>query len=335
MATDEVVIIADSTSRGYGFAKKVYEYIINKEERDFPLRLVDLEIKEFRDKEKKVRIKDNVRERRCFFIHDSNKDPMTWFFELAAVNEALKYSDAQKIVDVLPDLRFSRQDRKDKSRVAVNSRLVADGVSMYAHRMMTVDIHALQIAGMYKIPVDPLYSFPTLVEYIYQNYRDFLTNLVIMSPDSGGATRAENFKNRLKDLGIETGLAIGYKNRPMPGEISRDKYAVLGEVSGKNILMLDDIIDSGNTLITAVNKSRELGAKKIWAYATHGLFTEGIDKVVCSFDKVLVSDTLSTVPHERLEVISMTGLVGEAIFRTVRGDSLSSLFEKLEVEKEQ
>lgn len=339
MNLDEIVILYLSyknSSENYckeyrNFVEKIYNDITNiKNNKKIKVRLVPIEVTNFRDGEIKVIVEENVRKRSCFFIHNSNEEPAKWFLELGCVNEALKFSDADKIIDVLPYLKFSRQDRKDVSRVALNARVVAKLISEYANRVMTVDVHSSQIQGFYDIPFDNLYSFPTVVEYLYNKHKPFLENLVIMSPDSGGVSRAELFKNKLAEKGISSELAFGYKTRPKPGEVG--KYNVLGNISNKNILIIDDIIDSGNTLLKAWEKLKKKGAKKVWAYATHGLFTEGVEKLTNKFDKILVSDSVyienkKPISQGKLEIISLSELFGEAIYRTAVGESLSKLFE--------
>jgi len=325
MEMDEVVVLADPKGKCYDFAKSVYK-CINRPEKDFPINFINLDIQQFRDKEEKIKISDTVRKKTCFFIHDSSKEPNAWFTELVFVNEALKNASAKEIVDVFPYLKFSRQDRKDEARVALNAKVVAKCISLYADRVMTVDVHALQIQGFYDIPFDPLYSFPSVVDYLCDRHRNDLENLVIMSPDTGGAPRAKSFKKKLENKKIIAELAMGYKERPKPGEIG-ERYVVLGDVKDKDVLIVDDIIDSGGTLIKAAEELRKRGAKKIWAYATHGLFTEGVGKLTAVFDKVMVSDTIYVEPpYEKLEVISLTNLVGEAIYRNAKGLPLSEMF---------
>jgi ribose-phosphate pyrophosphokinase len=327
MEKEDVVILADPKGACYNFARRVYDKIRNENRKDFPLDFVDLSILEHGNKEEKIQISDTVRKKSCFFIHDSNKHPAVWFMELAFVNEALKNASAKEIVDVLPDLKFSRQDRKDEARVALNAKVVADIASLYADRVMTVDVHSLQIQGFYSIPFDPLYSFPDVVEHLYNHHRDHLENIVIMSPDLGGSPRAKSFKNRLAAKGVTTDFAMGYKERPKPGEVSKE-YIVLGDVEGKNILMVDDILDGGGTFITAADTLKKFGAKNVWAYATHGLFTKGVEIVTSALDKVLVSDTNYVAPHKKVEIIPLANMVGEAIFRNVKGYALSDMYKK-------
>jgi len=279
----------------------------------------------FRDKEIKIRIRDNVRKSECFFVHDSNHNPSDWFLELAFVNEALHNSSASEITDVLPYLRFSRQDRKDKSRVAQNIKVVADVLNTCADRAVTLDVHAPQIALACSIPFDNLYSFPTVIDHLIKNHPSVLENIMLMSPDAGGVKRVESFRNRLSYCGIESDIAIGYKSRPREGEIG--VFKMVGDVENKNVIIIDDIIDSGKTLVEAAQELRKKGAKKIYAYGTHALFTEGVYKAVENFERIFVSDTLKQTKHEKLEIISVTGLFAEAIKRISKGESLSELFE--------
>ena len=176
----EAILLADPKGNAWKCATEIYERLEDK-----GFKLVELEIKEFKDREKKFRISKNVRKRNCFFIHDSTKEPAAWFLEVMCVNEALKYASAAEITDVLPYILFSRQDRKDVSRVAISARTVAKGISLDADRVLTIDLHAPQIQGFYSIPVDNLYSFPTVVDYLKEKHEDFLEDLVIASTDAG------------------------------------------------------------------------------------------------------------------------------------------------------
>ena len=279
----------------------------------------------FRDKEIKIRIRDNVRKSECFFIHNSNHQPNDWFLELAIINEALYNSSASEITDVLPYLRFSRQDRKDRSRVGINAKVLAELINLHADRVMTIEVHSPQVALGYSIPFDSLYSFPTVIDYLMKEHAPILKNLVLMSPDSGGVKRVEGFRNKLSYNMIESDMAIGYKYRKKEGEVS--ELRMIGEVRDKNVLIIDDIIDSGSTLTEVAKELKRRKARKIYAFATHGLFTEGV-KVVQNFEKVFVSNTLKPPEfNEKLEIISVTDLFAEAIRRISEGESLSELFE--------
>lgn len=326
-----VCIIGNPKGKAWSFINKVYQKVNKKFKKSLNLQeeveLIELKIKEFRDKEIKVKISENIREKVCFFIHDSSLRPDRWFLELALTNYALKFSSASKIIDVLPYLLFSRQDRKDESRVAINAKAVADLISMYTDRVITCELHAPQIQGFYSIPLDNLFAFPVVVKYIFSKYKSIQKNLVIMSPDTGGVERARAFLNRYsKIFKKEAELAFAYKYRPKPGEIG--EYHILGDVEGKDVFIVDDIIDSGGTLINAAKSLKQLGAKKIYAYATHALFTEGFEKLKDYFDRVFISNTRPpTIKDKKLEVIDLSELFAEAIYRISNKQSLSSLFE--------
>jgi len=321
---EEVVIIADSKGKGFDFAGGVYEYLLSRDGRQFPVSLVDIEKTKFKDGEFKVKIAENIRRKKCFLIHDSNKEPCEWFTELIFTLEAVAFSSPSEMNIIVPYMRYARQDRKDESRVSVNAKALADTISLYATRGMTVDLHTPQMQQYFKIPFDNLYSFPILINYLIKKHPDFLQNLVVVSPDLGGGKRAEGFVKRLSDKGIKAEVAFGHKTREKENEVA--KTLIIGNVENKNCLIIDDIIDTGNTLIKTAQALKEKGVGKIFAYGTHGLFSGGIEKFR-DFDKIMVSDTLKSSFSENLEVVSLVSLFGEAIYRTVIGESLSVLFE--------
>ncbi len=166
MKDNEIVLLADPESKVWSVAQEMIQ-ILNKK---LFARLVKVNVKNFRNKEKKVKIDENVRKHNCFFLHDSSKNPESWFFELLATLEALESAGAQEITAVLPCLLYSRQDRKDESRVAMTAKMIAECVSMYANRVVTIDLHADQIQGFYDIPLDNLRSFPVVVNYLKEKH---------------------------------------------------------------------------------------------------------------------------------------------------------------------
>jgi ribose-phosphate pyrophosphokinase len=321
---EEVAIIADFEGKGFDFAKGVYNYLKSKENREFSVSLINVQRAVFRDGEVKLKIADNVRNKKCFLIHDSNKHPFEWFTELVFELEAMGFSSPKEVNIVLPYTRFARQDRKDESRVSVNAKALADVVSLYADRGMTVDLHTPQIQEYFQIPYDNLYSLTSLLNHLQKKHPDFLKDIVIVSPDLGGGKRAEYFVKRLHERGITADVAFGHKTREKDNEVA--KNVIIGEVEGKNCLVIDDIIDTGNTMAKTAEKLREKGANKIFAYGTHGLFTEGLEKFKV-FDRIFVSDTLQTPRADNIEIVSLINLFGEAIFRTATGQSLSDLFD--------
>jgi ribose-phosphate pyrophosphokinase len=317
MQNGKFSIIADPEAPNWDFALKIFEYLSKKTD-DFELNKVN--IKKFRDGEVKPKIELNIRGKCCFLIHDSSKEPCRWFLELALINQALVKSSASEIIDVLPYLKFSRQDRKDESRVSINAKVIADIIDRNANGVLTLDVHNPAIDGFYKKRFDNLYSFKTVIDHLKLNHPEIINNLVVMSPDAGGTERANAFAKKIGAVDI----AIGYKQRKTAGEV--ESLRIIGDVNGKNVIIIDDLVDSGNTLIKACKVARELGARKVYAYCTHGLFTEGVDKVVSNFDLFFIGDTLVQKPHPSLEIISFVPLLAEAIYRISKGDSLSALF---------
>jgi len=236
----------------------------------------------------------------------------------------MTFSSPDEINVVLPYTRFARQDRKDESRVSVNAKALADCVSLYAHRGMTVDLHCPNIQEYFKIPFDNLYSFPALIKYLKENHSEFLENLVVVSPDLGGGKRAEALVKRLVKQGINGDVALGYKTREKPNEVART--VVIGNVEGKNCLIVDDIIDTGGTIVKTAEELRGRGAKSVCGFAPHGLFTNGTEYLKV-FDKIFVGDTLNCTLGENFETVSLVSLFGEAIYKIIVGESLSVLFE--------
>ncbi|MBS3079036.1 ribose-phosphate diphosphokinase [Candidatus Pacearchaeota archaeon] len=319
MVNHKCSIIADPDSPGWEFAEKIYHELRMKSDL---FELNKINIKRFRDNEIKPKIELNVRERYCFFIHNSNSKPSDWFLELALINQALVNSSAYKVINVLPYLKFSRQDRKDESRVPISAKAIADVISLYANRVLTLDVHNLAIQGFYdtKVIFDSLYSFPTVINYLKKHHPEIINNLVIMSTDAGGAQRAKMFA---KCLGIKD-IAVGYKTREKTGEV--EDLKILGDVKDKDVLIIDDIVDSGGTLIKAAEALRKEGANKVYVYATHGIFTKGYKEVTDCFDKLFIGDTIKQPEDINAEIISFIPLFAEAIYRISEGESLSELF---------
>jgi ribose-phosphate pyrophosphokinase len=311
-------ILADPKGNAWEFANTIFEDL---RKRSSKFELNEINVKQFRDKELKLKIKDNVRRKNCFFIHDSSKPPAEWFLELAMANEALRSASANEIVDVLPYMKFSRQDRKDESRVAVNARVLSEMLSIHANRILTIDTHCAQLPSFYRIPFDNLYSSKILFEYLKKNHSNVLENAVVMSPDAGGTSRARAFASI---LGIEN-IVIGSKYRKKEGEIS--EFKVVGELKGENVLIIDDMIDSGGTIVEAAKAVRKLGARKVFGYCTHGLFSKGKKELSSTLDKLFVTNSIPQPAHEKIELIPLEELFAEAIFRTSEGLSLSQLFE--------
>ena len=253
------VIIADPDGECYGFVKEVYRYLEKRDGKGFSVILSNIQKKEFKDGEYRLKISENIRKKQCFFIHDSNKEATTWFTDLVLTLDAMRFSSPSEIIVVLPYTKFARQDRKDESRVSVNIKAVADIISLYADRGVTIDLHTPQIQEYFGIPFDNLYSFPVIIDYLKKNHRDFLIDLVIVSPDAGGGKRVELFQRNLSKEKINSDMCICYKKRVKENEVSEIK--IMGDVDGKNCLILDDIIDTGGTLVKTCEVLKENGAK--------------------------------------------------------------------------
>lgn len=323
---ENVVLLADKNSRAWDFANKISNYLKSSKCENLPV--YNLPISKFRNNELRYDPAENIRKKDVYFIQDSTKDPQQWWAELLLTKDMVLGASASSLTFVLPNLLYSRQDRKDKSRVPISARALANSISPGAKRVITMDLHAGQIQGFYPAttPLDNLHSFPPLVRYLEQNHLSFLNDLLILSPDAGGVARAKSLLGRLEKLTSKKfDLGFMIKDRPNPGEVGEMRY-VGPDPEGKNILIIDDIIDSGNTLCGASDELKKKGAKNIKAYATHGLFTEGMKKLNTSLDGILTSNT-HYQEGNGVEVIDVSPTFAEAIFRAQKGHSISELFD--------
>ena len=248
------------------------------------------------------------------------------------LKDLLLSASAESVSFVLPDILYSRQDRKDRPHVPISARALANSISPGLKRIITMELHASQIQGFYpdKLPLDNLYSFPDAVKHFREHHLEDLKKLVLVSPDAGGAERTRSFLQRLiraqreNNEYNEYSFALISKIRPSAGEI--EEMRLVGDVKDKNCLIVDDIIDSGTTLCKAAELLKESGAKKIFAYATHGIFSKGTEELLKNFDAIMTSNTHSIENH-RVEVIDVSGVFAEAIYRDIKGHSISKLFE--------
>ena len=323
-------IIADKNGDAWDIATEIHRNLENRLGDVFHLN--ELTIEKFRNGEIKPRTEKNLRNSHCFYIADSNQDPQYWLTQLAFVNHTLKNSSADKIVNVLPNLFFSRQDRKDEPRVPISSKVVADIIGLYADRVLTIDVHSQQIQGFYDIPFDSLPSFRTVADYLHKNHREILEDeeLAFGSPDAGGGKRAEGFAKRFGKQNV----AIGYKIRVRDGDVEKIRFPK-EQIEGRNIFLVDDIGDSFGTINEACDELKDNGAKKIYVYCTHAFFTKGYG-ILDKLDKLFIGNTVKQpyimdmkIPDAskgKLEEISFAPMLSEAIYRTSMGESLSALF---------
>lgn len=282
-------------------------------------------VSRFSDGEIFVEIGENVRGVNCFIVQPTCSPPNDNLMELLIMIDALKRASAGSIVAIMPYFGYARQDRKVKPRTPISSKLVADLLTAAgATRVLSVDLHAGQIQGFFNIPFDHLYATPVFKEALKEHGLGG-ENTVVVSPDAGGTERARQYSKFL-----DCGLAIIDKRRDSPN-VSK-VYNLVGDVSGKRAILVDDMIDTAGTLCNAASAVMEHGAQHVYAACTHGILSgPAIDRIN---DSVLQRVwTTNTIPQAervakcpKLEVLSIGPLVGEAIKRIHHGDSISSLF---------
>lgn len=284
-----------------------------------------LEVSKFSDGELCVDISENVRGRDVFIIQSTSAPTNEHLMELLIVIDALKRSSAERITAVIPYYGYARQDRKLKARMPITAKLVADMITTAgANRVLTMDLHSGQIMGFFNSPVDNLSSLPVIYEYLAKNYNK--EKLTIVSPDAGGVERARNLASRFP----ESQIAIIDKRRPGPNQIA--EMRVVGEVKGRFCLVIDDMIDTGGTIVKAAETLMKEGASKVVACATHAVLSgSAVEKLQNSFfEEVIVTDTI-LIPEakrfEKLKVLSVAPIVAEAIKRIHTNDSVSVLFQ--------
>ncbi len=277
----------------------------------------------FSDGEILVRIEENVRGMDVFLVQSASDPVNKNIMELLIMLDALKRASAYRVTAVLPYYGYARQDRKDQPRVPITAKLVADLIATAgAHRVLTIDLHAGQIQGFFNIPVDHLYGSPVLLDHFRQVGLD---DLVVVSPDAGGVERARAFAKRLK-----ASLAIIDKRREGPNQAK--VMNIIGEVNRRNVLLLDDMIDTAGTVTQGASALRDKGAKTIMAGCTHAVLSgPALDRINASpLDTLVVTNTLPLNGKEDLcrKLVSLTvaPLLGEAIKRIHEEESVSSLF---------
>jgi ribose-phosphate pyrophosphokinase len=281
-------------------------------------------VKRFADMEVFVEIQENMRGEDAYVIQSTSFPANDNLMELLILVDALKRSMARRITAVMPYFGYARQDRRPGPRTPISARLVANLIERAGvDRVMAVDLHAGQIQGFFDIPTDNLFAAPVMTRDILE--RHDVSKLMVVSPDVGGVVRARALAKR-----INVPIAICDKRRERPGE--SEVMNVIGDVKGKCCLLVDDIVDSGGTLINAANALLEAGALEVVAYLTHGVLSGGaVSKITNSRIKSLViTDTIQPTEAVKaatnMRVLSLAPLLAEAIGRTAREESVSSLF---------
>jgi ribose-phosphate pyrophosphokinase len=296
-------------------AKKISDYL--------SLPLGGASVNKFSDGEVQIEINENVRLKDIYIMQSTCNPVNDNLVELLLMIDAFKRSSAKKITAVIPYFGYSRQDKKVAPRVPISAKLVSDMITLAgANRIITMDLHAGQIQGFFNIPVDNLFAAPVLIDHIRKYFRD---GLVIVSPDAGGVERARAFAKRL-----DADLAIIDKRRDAPNQAKA--MAVIGDVKGKVAVILDDMADTAGTLTEAAEAVTKAGASEVHACCAHPVLSgPAIDRISNSALKSLVvTDTIPLAENARtcdkIKVLTISQLVGEAIIRSYRGDSVTSLF---------
>jgi len=278
----------------------------------------------FADGEIWVKLSENVRGEDVFIIQPTFP-PAENLLELLLLIDAAKRASASRVTAVIPYFGYARQDKKDEPRMPISAKLISNLISTAgADRVLTMDLHADQIQGYFDVPVDHLFAAPVFAQHVRRTRKN-LKRLVVVSPDLGGAKRARHFANRLGRVGV----AVIEKQRPRPNVSAT--LNVIGTVREKDCLLLDDILDTGGTVVSACAALKEAGARKIFVYCVHPLLSKDAVKRIIKgpIDDVVVTDTIPLrdgVAKRKFNVVSVSRLLSEAIRRIHENRSVSSLF---------
>ena len=307
-------IITGNSNKNLSF--KISKYLKN--------RLVRSSIKKFSDGEIYIEINENIRGNSIFVIQSVSSPANDNLMELLLCIDALKRSSAKNITAVIPYFGYARQDRKVVPRTSISAKLVSNLITKAgADRVVTIDLHAGQIQGFFDIPVDNLFATPIFARHVRKKIKN--KNLICVAPDVGGTERA-----RALGKFLHAGLAIIDKRRPAPGK--SEVMNVIGNVKGKTCIIVDDIIDSGGTIVNAANALIDRGAKEVHVYVTHGVLSgKAVQKIKNSkIKRLVITDTIDNSDKiksaKNIEILTISQLVGEAIKRISNSTSVSDLF---------
>jgi len=288
------------------------------------LKLINTNIKRFADGEIYIEINENIRGNSVFVIQSTSTPANDNIMELLLCIDALRRSSAKNITAVIPYFGYARQDRKVAPRTSISAKVVSNLITNAgATRIVTVDLHAGQIQGFFDIPVDNLFTTPMFARYIKKKFKT--KNLVCVSPDVGGVQRTRGLATKIK-----ADLAIIDKRRPEPGK--SQVMNIIGDVKGKNCIIVDDIIDSGGTIINAVEALKKAGAIDVYVFITHAVLSNNAAELIkkSKIKKLIITDTIDNSSkvknNSKIEVISIAPLMAEAINRISNSTSVSDLF---------
>jgi len=301
------------------FAGRASEELASRVATSYGVSLGDVKVVEFSDGEFQPSFEETVRGQDVFIVQ-STMPPADNLFELLLMIDAAKRASARKIIAVCPYFGYARQDRKDKPRVAIGAKLVANMLmAAGVDRIMTMDLHADQIQGFFEVPVDHLYGSTI---FMPEMERLNTGNLILAAPDAGGAKRANSYAKRL-----DTGLAICHKQRKRPNEVA--EMTVIGDVSGKDVILVDDMCDTAGTLTTAADLFIAKGALSVRAFCTHAVLSgPAFERIENSnLTELIVTDTIPMKrTSDKIRVLSVAELFGDVIRRMVNNQSISSHF---------
>jgi ribose-phosphate pyrophosphokinase len=289
--------------------------------------LVDARVERFNDQEIFVEVFENVRGEDMYVIQSTSRPANDNLMELLIIADALKRSSAARITAVIPYFGYARQDRRTKARTPISAKLVANLITEAGvDRVLTLDLHATQIQGFFDIPVDNLYAAPVFALDVLHHFRGRLQDVTVVSPDVGGVARARELAKR-----IGCALAIVDKRREKPGEIA--EMTVIGDVTGKTCIIVDDICDTAGTLVKAADVLLDAGATEVHSYITHGVLSgPAVERVTNSRMKSLViTDSIEPTEAVRgapnIRIVPTAPMFAQAILNTWNGTSVSSLFD--------
>ena len=289
--------------------------------------LVNARVERFNDGEIFVEVFENVRGEDMFIIQSTSNPANDNLMELLIISDALRRSSAQRVTAVIPYFGYARQDRRTKARTPISAKLVANMlVEAGIARVLTMDLHAAQIQGFFDIPVDNLYASPIFALDIKNQFRDSMSDLMVVSPDVGGVARARELAKR-----IDAPLAIVDKRREKPGEVA--DMTVIGEVAGKKCIIVDDMVDTAGTLCKAADLLTSSGATEVHAYISHGVLSgPAVERVSKSVMKSLViTDSIAATDAvkacENIRILPTAPMFAQATLNIWNGTSVSSLFE--------
>ncbi len=335
---EEILILADPQGNAWDFTQKVYKKLTEPKEesegilthiyqrflknhkQEKPYKLEEIKIKTFEDEEICPEIQESVREQRCYFIQDSSMYPQDWLVSLIFLKDNFTRSYSMPTTFVLPYMKYSRQDRRTDERAPISFAAVLNVLKGSGINIMTTDLHNPSAASGFE-HFENLRAYPVTIEHLKRNHKKFLENCMLVSPDVGAMQIANSYAKRLN-----LGIVSGYKKRDEPNVVR--ELEILGEVKDKNVLVTDDMIDTAGTLCKCAKVLKQKGAKQIYACATHGLFSgnakEKIEK--SPLEKVIVTDSIPQKPEGKIEIVSLTDLFAEVIYRTSHKISISELY---------